>query len=262
MGAGSVVYRVEAANGRIQWRVPMSGRVFAPTVSDDRVFVGTEVGTVAALDIGTGKIAWSMDLEGWTYPPAASGHAVFVAGREPTLRALRQDTGAVIWETPLPNEAVYQPVSHVDAGVVTTTFSGHVMAFDPQTGRRKWSHRETIVQESPLVSGQKLVFRGFDGTITARAAHDGRVVWRLHSSTAEVRLAGDEQHVVLYGGAPAITILDARSGAELGVFATNGAPVQRAWVAAGRVRALILDGTAVQRRAIRVQQWTINTAQE
>ncbi len=262
VGAGSTLYRLSASTGRVVWRASMPGRIFSPTVSGNRVFVGTEAGTVAALDLHGGRRIWAVALEGWIYSPAVVGNAVLVTGRSPLVRALHIDSGELLWEQSLPNEAVYRPIHTPVAGVVVTTFSGHVLALDPPTGRTKWAHREAIAQHSPVVSGGLLVFRGFDGRVTARSAEDGHVLWRAESGITGVQLESDGRYVVLFHGTHDIRLLHALSGSQLGVFSAGDEHVERAWIVNDHVQALSRGGTATLPRRIKVHRWAINSSQE
>jgi polyvinyl alcohol dehydrogenase (cytochrome) len=73
----SKVMALDPATGDIAWTAEFDGMIFGPISAVPGVaFVGTDVGTMRALDIDTGAILWSFDA-----PNGVGGGAAIVAGR-------------------------------------------------------------------------------------------------------------------------------------------------------------------------------------
>lgn len=72
-GAGSEVFGIDPSTGRVRWRHPLPGQIFAPVSAVRGVaFVGTGSGLMTALDTRTGATLWSHQAPG----PVACGPAV------------------------------------------------------------------------------------------------------------------------------------------------------------------------------------------
>lgn len=152
-----------------------------PTVVAGRVFVGTEVGTVYALDAGTGCIQWSFAAAGnvrsaITVAAIAGSRPVRYAAYFGDLRgnayAVDAATGGLIWKvtadehpsariTGAPafwNGRLYVPVSSLEEGpgarpdYPCCTFRGSVVALDGATGRQVW--KTYTIPEAPTIVGR------------------------------------------------------------------------------------------------------------
>ena len=111
---------LDAATGRQRWQTLVGGPVrLAPTVWQDRVFVGCDDGRAYCLGAADGRLKWAVRgapndrrllgmgrmISPWplrTGVLVADGTAYFTAGLFPTesvyVYALRADTGAVVWK--------------------------------------------------------------------------------------------------------------------------------------------------------------------
>jgi polyvinyl alcohol dehydrogenase (cytochrome) len=136
-----------------------------PTVADGRVFVGSQNGTVYALNAKTGCIYWTFSASGGVRtaiavsPPRASLPAlVYFGDTAANAYALNADTGAVLWvrkvddhpfaritgSPTLYEDRLYVPVSSYEEAQGANpqypccTFRGSVSALDAASGRVIW----------------------------------------------------------------------------------------------------------------------------
>lgn len=100
------VYAVDAETGEQIWRQALEAEVRAgPTLAEDgsRLFVGSQNGTLYALDSADGFVLWSVDSEGQALStPVVHGSAVYeslIYGSH-RIRALHVDNGREIWAYP------------------------------------------------------------------------------------------------------------------------------------------------------------------
>lgn len=131
----------------------------APTVADGRLFVGSQNGTVYAIDARRGCVHWTFSAAGGVRTAVAVGAGlVYFADTAATAYALEAATGAVKWtrrvdEHPLAritgsptlhDGRLYVPVSSyeeaqgADPQYPCCTFRGSVSALDAATGRVIW----------------------------------------------------------------------------------------------------------------------------
>jgi polyvinyl alcohol dehydrogenase (cytochrome) len=149
-----------------------------PTVADGRVFVGSQNGTVYALNAKTGCIYWTFSAGGGvrtaiavTAPTASSSALVFFGDTAAHAYALNADTGKVVWTrkveehpfaritgSPTLHEGrLYVPVSSyeeaqgADPQYQCCTFRGSVSALDAATGRVIW--KTYMIPDAPQRRG-------------------------------------------------------------------------------------------------------------
>ncbi len=165
-----------------------------PTVAGGRLFVGSQNGTVYALDAKTGCIIWTFAAKsGVRNAPlfgartGTTGYAVFFGDTGANVYALDAATGAQLWtakvdEHPfarvtgsptLDGGRLYVPVSSLEEtaasqpGYECCTFRGSVAALDTSTG--------TIIWKTYMVSEPKPVGKNAAGTTLLAPAGVG--VW-------------------------------------------------------------------------------------
>ena len=136
-----------------------------PTVADGRVFVGSQNGTVYALNAKTGCIYWTFSARGGvrtaiivSSPTAASPALVYFGDTAANAYAVNADTGALVWVrnvddhpfarvtgSPTFHEGrLYVPVSSyeeaqgADPQYPCCTFRGSVSALDASSGKVIW----------------------------------------------------------------------------------------------------------------------------
>lgn len=149
-----------------------------PTVVGGRVFVGSQNGTVYALDAGTGCIHWFFSADGGvrtaiTVGPAVGGGAVVYFGdTSGKAYALDAGSGALLWKTrveahplaritgapTLHGDRLYVPMSSYEESqgarpeYACCTFRGSVTALDTGTGEVVW--QSYMIREEPAPRGK------------------------------------------------------------------------------------------------------------
>ncbi len=126
------------AGGEVRWSVETGGPVrSSPTVVDGTVFVGSEDGTLYALDAETGDEVWTAGTGSVPVAPAVAGGQVFVGGTG-GVDALDAASGAQTWTVDTDDPVVTAP-SVGEETVATLTASGTLHARSLETGDRVWS---------------------------------------------------------------------------------------------------------------------------
>lgn len=163
------------------WVTPLDGTDSAlPVLSDDHetVYVGTDAGTVYALDTSDGAILWSAAVGSTvTESPALADGSLYVPTEADGLVVLDADgcgapTCAPVWTGPTASPVTQQPA--VAGGVVFAgTFDGTVMAFDAggcptPTCDPSWSASTgSAITGAPAVSDGRLYVGTADGRLVA-----------------------------------------------------------------------------------------------
>jgi polyvinyl alcohol dehydrogenase (cytochrome) len=165
---------------KLKWAFGYRGGTQAygnPSIVAGRVFVGSDNGTVYALDAGTGCIYWSFKADGGVRSAPSVGRAgnrdaVYFGDLKANVFALDAVTGQQIWKTQVDPHAfarvtgaptladgkLYVPVSSVEevpaaqATYECCTFRGSVVALDAATGNQIW--KTYTIQEAPQQLGK------------------------------------------------------------------------------------------------------------
>ncbi|HKU26704.1 MAG TPA: PQQ-binding-like beta-propeller repeat protein, partial [Candidatus Sulfotelmatobacter sp.] len=164
--------RAQLQNLKLKWAFGFPGAAATfgqPTSYAGKLFVGSEDGTVYALDSATGCLWWMFKASA-TVKTAVSvgndGTAAFFGDTNGNVYALKVADGSVIWQThPEPHSAaritgsplllgtrLYVPISSGEEGASADpaypccTFRGSVIALDTHTGNQVWK-ASTITEE-------------------------------------------------------------------------------------------------------------------
>ncbi|HJZ70402.1 MAG TPA: PQQ-binding-like beta-propeller repeat protein [Vicinamibacterales bacterium] len=201
----------DVPNLKLKWAFGFPGGTQAygnPTIVAGRVFVGSDNGTVYALDAGSGCIIWSFKAEGGvrsapTVGPIGRRFAVYFGDLKANVFAVDASTGELIWKKQaddhkfaritgaptLANGRLYVPVASVEEvpGAQPTyeccTFRGSVVAVDAATGDQIW--KSYTITETPQQTGK-------NAQGTALYGPAGAAVWSAPTI--------DERRGVLYVG--------------------------------------------------------------
>lgn len=194
------------------WSYAAGSPVWAgPTFAGGTVYVGTQDGSVHAIDARTGIRRWTRRLDGAIRTrPVVSGGAVYLQADDGFLYKLAAASGAVRWRARIVEEPIARlpfddPKSRYDrfgsdvtvAGgrLYVGTHDGKVLAIDPGSGRRVWEFAATdAVLAAPAVADGRVVFGSFDHFVYALAADSGRLLWKRDTQGAVVStpaIAGD-----------------------------------------------------------------------
>jgi polyvinyl alcohol dehydrogenase (cytochrome) len=204
-----------------------------PTVGAGRVFVGSQNGTVYALDARTGCIRWTFAASGGVrtaivWNGGAPGGAVYFGDTAANAYALDAGNGRLLWmrrvdDHPLAritgspawhDGRLFVPVSSyeesqgADPQYACCSFRGSVVALDAATGRVSWKTHTIAVEPTP---------RGTSSTGVTLLGPAGAAIW----SAPTIDAARGALYVAtgnLYAGPPqpganAVIALDLQSGA-------------------------------------------------
>lgn len=130
---------VPVGAGRTRWNRPVERSTTAsPTFADGAVYVGSEDGSLYALDARTGTVRWRHRTRSRiTAAPAVADGMVFTGGQGGSVCALDARTGRLQWRRELGGEADTEPVV-AKGRVYVASSNGRVHALDAATGSVEW----------------------------------------------------------------------------------------------------------------------------
>lgn len=174
--------RAKVGQLRLKWALAFPGLINArsqPTIAGGAIFIGSETGTVYALDPATGCAHWTFSggpvrmglaIDTWQRGDRRAAPRIYFGDMSGNAYALDARTGALVWRQkidPHPNAtltatpalfegALYFPISSLEepAAAVPTheccTFRSSIVALDTATGGEKW---RTFMVDEPRQTG-------------------------------------------------------------------------------------------------------------
>ncbi len=187
------LYALDAATGNEHWHFTTGDAVSSsPAVADGVVYVGSADGNLYAVDATTESERWRSTGAREDASPAVADGVVYSGSANGNLYAVDAGTGATLWSTPLGAEASRSPAV-AEGSVYIGSGDSVVHAVDAATGAERWA------------------FQADAGTISTPVVADG-VVYECAFEDA----------------ANALYALDAATGAERWRFSTESG--ESVWV--------------------------------
>jgi len=131
------LYAVDARNGNDRWREtlmttkPTAGRsriadmVASPIIHEDRVYVGSQAGVLAAIDLRNGARLWEEELPGIQHMWRAGGY-LFITTMDRRMLSVYMPDGRIRWTQTLPGHGELEPEGY---WIGSLTVSGQLLVF-------------------------------------------------------------------------------------------------------------------------------------
>jgi eukaryotic-like serine/threonine-protein kinase len=236
--------------GGVRWRVATGGAVrSSPAVTATHLFVGSDDGSLYAVDRRAGTVTWKFEAGGpVAASPAVAGGLVVAATLHGRIFAVERTTGALRWSVATgvalpPNTApaggwdmlASSPVV-VGRTVVIGAPDGAVRALDLASGQVLWTAQTGgKVRSSPAVHDGLVVVGSWDGRVYALDLKTGDTRWvhRTIGDTIDSKAAGYDRRALQSSPAIAggMVFIGSRDGGLYGLDAATG---ERRWRASHR----------------------------
>ena len=229
------LWKFVAKGGHPFFVVPKS----TPIMTNGTLVLGTDSGTVYAVDAKDGTMRWQRKLQNtgrkgiWSSPAVHDGK-VFIGAYNGNVYALRADTGEIAWCNHACDWVGSSPVVVPRHGLLSIgleyerpAMRGSVAALNIQDGRKIW--------EFPLAQyqhGSSVYYKPCDALITGTNDHNvialeaatGKGIWRFETrrSVKYPLVVDAERGLVAFASSDAsIYVLDASSGKKLAEVETG-----------------------------------------
>lgn len=152
-----------------------------PIVYGGRVFVGTEMGTLYALDAATGSSAWHYDVGAPILSSVAAGNdRVFLGALDGAVYAFNTTDGSLAWRNEI---AAWTGFSTAPVLVNTSLLlggrDGIFYALDADTGDISWQYDVGVpLLQTAASDGSRVYFGAMDMRVYALDVGDGSLAWR------------------------------------------------------------------------------------
>ncbi|MBI3269021.1 MAG: PQQ-binding-like beta-propeller repeat protein [Planctomycetes bacterium] len=201
------------------WTFATEGAVkSSASIAHGRVFVGSDDGSVYALELADGRKVWSFKTEdGVESCPLVLDGRVYVGGADSYLYALDERSGALVWKYKTGDKVLggpnaFRASARAGAGgeaaaattrIVVGSYDSKVHCVEAADGRPVWTYNtENFVNGTPAVADGRVVFGGCDSFLHVLSAADGTRLARIEAGSyigASVALAGPTAFVGHYG---------------------------------------------------------------
>ncbi|NOX56858.1 MAG: PQQ-binding-like beta-propeller repeat protein [Planctomycetes bacterium] len=172
--AGTATVRTSVGRQvEMAWKGDLGAKPSAPICAAGKVFVGTEDGSVFALDARTGRVTWGFTARAaLTFPPVYWNGRVIFGACDGFLYCVDAETGRLLGQIelapdrrfvnimgrlmsawPLGGGVVVQDGTVYAAAGSTAADGAVVAAFDPATGRQRWRRLYSLDHEPQLSFG-------------------------------------------------------------------------------------------------------------
>lgn len=209
--SGNVV-ALSAKNGTQLWSTAMSGGSDSEARFDEahgQVYVGTDDGSLYAVDPASGKVRWTHRGRGAVERPVElGGEAIYVSTAADRVYALDAATGKYRWQYEREPPEGFTIHGHagprLSGDVLYAGFSdGYLVALRASAGEVMWarslaaaSEQFVDVDATPVLHDGLVLASSYSGGLFALRAEDGERAWRLGIEGASaVRLVGDRLYV-------------------------------------------------------------------
>lgn len=159
----------------------------SPALSEKTVVVGSDDGTIYALNTQDGTLNWKMDTDGAIFStPIIYDGQIFVGSLDSTFYAINLNDGTLSWKYKT-NYPIFQTAAISQGGdVFFGDSNGSFYSLRQDSGKLNWTFSAySSISTSPLVAGEIVYFGSLDQKFYALSANDGKELWNF---TAQGRI--------------------------------------------------------------------------
>ncbi|MBI1371613.1 MAG: PQQ-binding-like beta-propeller repeat protein [Phycisphaera sp.] len=154
----------------------------SPVISFGKVYIGSDDGSVYALDQKTGRKVWSFKTEDAVEaPPTVHGSRLYVGSDDGEVYCLDAETGELKWKYATDDKIVgaVNVTARPDGRTVAVVGSHdtYLHCIDAETGEPVWKYETSnFINGTPVVAEGMTMFGGCDGLIHVVSVADGKKV--------------------------------------------------------------------------------------
>jgi outer membrane protein assembly factor BamB len=215
------MYALDLRTRKIKWATEVDDEIYSsPAYSRGRIFIGTQGGSIYAMNAKTGNVLWRgrsythfpRGREYFYATPTAAYGRVFAGNTDGWVYAYGAKTGNLLWAQRAGTYVYTAPAVWANT-VYVGSYDGNVYAFDAGTGELRWKYAASgSIHGAPTVmaglvyfsvcgrcghAGSRYAKMGQPGTF-ALDAKTGELVWSFFDGRYSPVIA-DETHVYLMG---------------------------------------------------------------
>ena len=172
-------------NFKVKWTHPFQPEKIYPQVQgivhQGKIFVGTEMGNLYALDAATGAQAWKFVAGSPILSSvAAADGKVFLAALDGSVYAINVSNGTLAWKIKIASRLGFStsPVL-ADGKLMLGGRNGVFYAFDPATGAKQWEYKAgAALLQTAAANNGRVFFGAMDMQVYALNTATGLLAWK------------------------------------------------------------------------------------
>ncbi len=181
--------------------------VFSPALAGNTVIVAANDGAIARVEAATGKVLWRIKADTkLTAGVGTDGNVIVVGGEKGTLLCFDMD-GKLLWKMQLSSEILSSPVV-AEGMVVARTIDNRIVAYEVGTADKKWTVQRVAppltlrVAPGLVVAGKDVIVAQPAGKVASLIIANGAPRWEIEVGVAKG--ATELERVTDIGGTPVI----------------------------------------------------------
>lgn len=166
---------------QVAWTVRLGLSVdCSPAVVGEKVYVGSDDGTVSCLQAEDGRLLWQARTGGAVVSsPAVYGAVVCVGSADRCIYAFDANTGKRLWRVRTWRPIVASPLVLEDRAYIGS-LDGSFKCLQMATGAVVWEHQGGPFSASPAADSDGVIYCGDEeGRLWARRADSGQELWEV-----------------------------------------------------------------------------------
>ena len=177
VGTDVGLHAINKENGEIKWE-QLVGRISSkPVVTKNLVIVGCSNGDICAFDVDSGDMEWSYSFSDSAYISELHSNNVLYVGSGKTCYAFNIADRELLWEYET-NGMITAPPKKDDNTVYFGSWDGKLYALDAGTGDYKWDFETGWgIDSTPDISDGTVFVGSLDNNFYALNKDDGKLLW-------------------------------------------------------------------------------------
>jgi outer membrane protein assembly factor BamB len=219
---GAALRALDTGTGADRWATVLDAPPILPlAAAGERLLIAIESGELLAVHAASGVTAWRQPLPvAPRFAPVTQGTTAYVTLSDNRLLALSLADGSILWERPVPG--TLSPPAVVGDRVYVGSTDNALHAFDAVNGRPRWRMPGGGDVLGAAPADDRIFYVSLDNIVRALNQGNGNQRWREETGTRPtfppLAFGG---LVVVPGVAPAATVFNARTGAQIGTIAVS-----------------------------------------
>jgi eukaryotic-like serine/threonine-protein kinase len=141
---------------------------------------------IAVIDLKAGRRRWSFQAKGWIYgEPTVTDDKVFFGSQDDHLYCLDKRRKTLLWSF-AGKSRIEAGVAYQDGSVYFGSCDGRFYRINAETGKEVWSYQtprspgaSTAIYSAPLCTEDAIYFGSFDGHLYCLGIDHGQLEWRI-----------------------------------------------------------------------------------
>lgn len=202
-----VVCSISSFGQTLAWKFKTSGKVYGSVaLHQGLAFVGSEDGSLYALNEVTGELRWKFATRGAVYStPLIGQEKVFFSSHDGAVYALDMGTGVMQWKFETGGEKFYDMWDYYLSSptlfrksILVGSGDGYLYSLDAESGSLNWKFKTgDVIHATPVVEKNTVFIGSFDGNLYALDATTGNLKWKFDTKGEQYFPKGEVPREVL-----------------------------------------------------------------